>query len=348
MKEEFSLKHELEKLELELWNHRMVGGNHAAYTDRFHELARLVPHMVTPESSRIKRYIAGLAPEIRGMAISCGTLVKENDKRKADDQGSKSSGSGRDNKRSKVVAGFAAAPPRKEYVDYPSLAIEWEPKYRGGGNRWMNKDVDDIPIVESMLMSFLKELPGSTTPKPGRIRIQIDLVSGGVTPVARSPYRLAPSEMQELSSQLQELQDKGFIRPSHSPWGAPVLFVKKKDGSIAFGLTNAPGGVMDLINRVCKLYLDKFYDRGEKLFAKFSSAEFWLARGTLLGHVINQEGITWIKKGLMAVSCGVCFEDMEALSVRYKECNLHRSQVFAAHLRSERVEYASEEVDRII
>ncbi|GKG43679.1 hypothetical protein Tco_0482772, partial [Tanacetum coccineum] len=57
----------MEKLELELWNHKIVGGNHAAYTDRFHELARLVPHMVTPESSRIKRYIAGLAPEIRGM-----------------------------------------------------------------------------------------------------------------------------------------------------------------------------------------------------------------------------------------------------------------------------------------
>ncbi|GKD56708.1 hypothetical protein Tco_1290095 [Tanacetum coccineum] len=82
----------------------MVGANHTAYTDRFHELAKLVPHLVTPESSRIKRYIAGLAPEIRGMlratqpttiqnailragiltdeAVSCGTLTKGNDKRK--------------------------------------------------------------------------------------------------------------------------------------------------------------------------------------------------------------------------------------------------------------------------
>ncbi|GJV85054.1 reverse transcriptase domain-containing protein [Tanacetum coccineum] len=50
-------------------------------------------------------------------------------------------------------------------------------------------------------------------------------------PVARAPYRLAPSEIQELSDQLQELEDRGFIRPSTSPWGAPVLFVKKKDGS---------------------------------------------------------------------------------------------------------------------
>ncbi|GJZ03205.1 putative reverse transcriptase domain-containing protein [Tanacetum coccineum] len=58
---------EMEKLENEFWNHKMVGANHAAYTDRFHELAKLVPYLVTPESSRIKRYLAGLAPEIRGM-----------------------------------------------------------------------------------------------------------------------------------------------------------------------------------------------------------------------------------------------------------------------------------------
>ncbi|GJR12702.1 putative reverse transcriptase domain-containing protein [Tanacetum coccineum] len=53
----------------------------------------------------------------------------------------------------------------------------------------------------------------------------------GAAPVARAPYRLAPSEMQELSTKLQELSDRGFIRPSSSPWGAPVLFIKKKDGS---------------------------------------------------------------------------------------------------------------------
>ncbi|GKE02050.1 reverse transcriptase domain-containing protein [Tanacetum coccineum] len=67
MVEEFCPSNEMEKLESEFWNHKMVGANHAAYTDRFHELAKLVPHLVTPESSRIKRYIARLAPEIRGM-----------------------------------------------------------------------------------------------------------------------------------------------------------------------------------------------------------------------------------------------------------------------------------------
>nr|GFC77678.1 putative reverse transcriptase domain-containing protein [Tanacetum cinerariifolium] len=63
----------------------------------------------------------------------------------------------------------------------------------------------------------------------GDVEFQIDLVPG-VAPIARAPYRLAPSEMKELAEQLKELSNKGFIRPSSSPWGAPVLFVKKKDG----------------------------------------------------------------------------------------------------------------------
>ncbi|GKB65368.1 putative reverse transcriptase domain-containing protein [Tanacetum coccineum] len=166
-------------------------------------------------------------------------------------------------------------------------------------------------------------------PPTRQVELQIDLVPGAA-PVAQAPYRLAPSEMKELSEQLQELSDKGFIRPSSSPWGAPVLFVRKKDGSfrmcidyrelnkltvknryplpriddlfdqlqglsvyskidlrsgyhqlrvreedipktafrtryghyefqvMPFSLTNAPAVFMDLINRVCKPYLDKF------------------------------------------------------------------------------------------
>ncbi|GJZ88234.1 putative reverse transcriptase domain-containing protein [Tanacetum coccineum] len=62
--------HEMQKLESELWNHVMVGAGHVAYTDRFHELARLVPHLVTPESRMIKRYVYGLASQIRGMVAA--------------------------------------------------------------------------------------------------------------------------------------------------------------------------------------------------------------------------------------------------------------------------------------
>ncbi|GKE24557.1 hypothetical protein Tco_1436069, partial [Tanacetum coccineum] len=68
--EEFCPSNEMKKLETELWNHAMVGAGHAVYTDRFHELARLVPHLVTPESKRVGRYIYGLAPQIRGMVVA--------------------------------------------------------------------------------------------------------------------------------------------------------------------------------------------------------------------------------------------------------------------------------------
>nr|GFC14699.1 putative reverse transcriptase domain-containing protein [Tanacetum cinerariifolium] len=63
-----------------------------------------------------------------------------------------------------------------------------------------------------------------------QVEFQMDLVPGAA-PVTRAPYRLAPSEMKDLLEQLKELSNKGFIRHSSSPWGAPVLFVKKKDGS---------------------------------------------------------------------------------------------------------------------
>ncbi|GJV57636.1 putative reverse transcriptase domain-containing protein [Tanacetum coccineum] len=236
--------------------------------------------------------------------------------------------------------------------------------------------------------SYSKDLPG--LPPTRQVEFQIDLVPGAA-PVARAPYRLAPAEMQELSAQLQELSDRGFIRPSSSPWGAPVLFVKKKDGSfrmcidyrelnkltvknryplpriddlfdqlqgsrvyskidlrsgyhqlrvreedisktafrtryghyefqvMPFGLTNAPAVFMDLMNRVCKPYLDRFVIvfiddiliyrqtrkeackghlklilnllKKEELYAKFSKCEFWLSKVQFLGHVIDSEGI---------------------------------------------------------
>ncbi|GJZ64650.1 putative reverse transcriptase domain-containing protein [Tanacetum coccineum] len=184
-----------------------------------------------------------------------------------------------------------------------------------------------IPYGNKTLTVFPDDLSG--LPPPRQVEFRIDLVPGAA-PVARAPYRLAPSEMSELSVQLQELLEKGFIRLSSLPWGAPVLFVKKKDGSfqmcidyrelnkltvknryplpriddlfdqlqgssvyskidlrsgyhqlrikeedipitafrtryghfefqvMLFGLTNALDVFMDLMNRVCKPYLDKF------------------------------------------------------------------------------------------
>nr|GFA86770.1 putative reverse transcriptase domain-containing protein [Tanacetum cinerariifolium] len=90
------------------------------------------------------------------------------------------------------------------------------------------KRLEDVPIVRNFPEVFPEDLSGLPPTRP--VEFQIDLVPGAAL-VARAPYRLAPSEMKELAEQLKELSDKRFIRPSSSPWGAPVLFVKKKDGS---------------------------------------------------------------------------------------------------------------------
>ncbi|GJT00389.1 putative reverse transcriptase domain-containing protein [Tanacetum coccineum] len=255
------------------------------------------------------------------------------------------------------------------------------------GDQSKKKQLQDVPIVKNFPEVFPEDLPG--LPPTRQVEFHIDLVPGAA-PVARAPYRLAPSKMKELADQLQELSDKGFIRPSSSPWGAPVLFVKKKDGSLRmcidyrelnkltvknryplpriddlfdqlqgssvyskidlrsgyhqlrvreedisktafrtryghyefqvmpFGLTNAPAVFMDLMNRVCKPYLDKFvivfiddiliYSKNkqeheehlkiilellkkEELYAKFSKCEFWIPKVQFLGHVIDNKGI---------------------------------------------------------
>nr|GEZ24180.1 putative reverse transcriptase domain-containing protein [Tanacetum cinerariifolium] len=90
------------------------------------------------------------------------------------------------------------------------------------------KRLKDVPTVREFLEVFPEDFPRLPTAR--QVEFQIDLVPGAA-PVAQASYRLAPSKLQELSTQLQEFSDKGFIRPSTSPWGAPILFVKKKDGS---------------------------------------------------------------------------------------------------------------------
>ncbi|CAA0839620.1 Uncharacterized mitochondrial protein AtMg00860, partial [Striga hermonthica] len=87
----------------------------------------------------------------------------------------------------------------------------------------------DVPIIREFVDVFPDELPGG--PPNRQVEFSIDLIPGA-GPVSKAPYRMAPKELQELKTQIQELLRLGFIRPSVSPWGAPVLFVKKKDGSM--------------------------------------------------------------------------------------------------------------------
>ncbi|GJU70885.1 putative nucleotidyltransferase, ribonuclease H [Tanacetum coccineum] len=104
---------------------------------------------------------------------------------------------------------------------------------------------------------------------PIGIEFRIELIPGA-TPVAKSPYRLAPSELEELSGQLKELQDKGFIRPSSSPWGASVLFVKKKDGSFRMCIDYKELNKLTVKNRYPLPRIDDLFDQlqGSQFFSK--------------------------------------------------------------------------------
>lgn len=88
--------------------------------------------------------------------------------------------------------------------------------------------MEEVKIVCEFPKVFPEDLHG--VPPERQIEFRIDLVPGAA-PVAKEPYSIAPLKMHELSKQLQELMDKGFIRPSSSMWGALILFVNKKDGS---------------------------------------------------------------------------------------------------------------------
>ena len=80
---------------------------------------------------------------------------------------------------------------------------------------------------------FLDVFPEELLDIPHERKVDLSIeILPGTTPTSRAPYKMAPTELKELNIQLQELLDKGFIRPSVSPWGAPVLFMKKKDGTL--------------------------------------------------------------------------------------------------------------------
>ncbi|GJR90020.1 hypothetical protein Tco_0214031 [Tanacetum coccineum] len=129
------------------------------------------------------------------------------------------------------------------------------------------KRLEDVPIVKDFPDVFPEDLPG--LPPTRQVEFQIDLVPGAA-PVARAPYRLAPSEMKELSEQLKELSDKGFIRPSSSPWGAPVLFVKKKDGSFRMCIDYRELNKLTVKNRYPLPRIDDLFDQlqGSSIYSK--------------------------------------------------------------------------------
>ncbi|GJS28860.1 putative reverse transcriptase domain-containing protein [Tanacetum coccineum] len=142
-----------------------------------------------------------------------------------------------------------------------------------GEDKSEGKQLKDVSIVRDFPKVFPEDLPGLPPARP--IEFQIDLIPGAAL-VARPPYRLAQSEMKELSKKLQELSDKGFIRPSLSPWGAPVLFVKKKDGSFRMCIDYRELNKPTVKNRYPPPRIDDLFDQlqGSTFRTRYGHYEF--------------------------------------------------------------------------
>ncbi|GKD45951.1 putative reverse transcriptase domain-containing protein, partial [Tanacetum coccineum] len=385
MIQEFCPSHEIQKLESELWNHVIVGAGHAAYTDRMvaatepKTMQKVVQIFgaLTDEAVRngsIKKVekrgnVGETSKDKNGRAQG----PKENHPNQVA-ANNKGQGHGNQGNQARGKAFMLGA---DEVCQDPNIVtgMDWLSNYKAEiichekivriplpngkvlrvlrerleekarllmSAKTIGKKEEDIVVVRDFPEVFLNDLYG--LPPVWEIKFQIELIPRA-TPVARSPYRLAPSKLEELSGQLKELQDKGFIRPSSSPWGAPFfskidlrsgyhqLRVHEDDipkttfrtryghfefTVMPFGLTNAPAVFMDLMNRFCRPYLDKFvivfiddiliYSKTqeehveylrlvlgllkkEKLYAKFSKCEFGLREVQFLRHVINGNGI---------------------------------------------------------
>ncbi|GJW07885.1 hypothetical protein Tco_1570308 [Tanacetum coccineum] len=175
-----------------------------------------------------------------------------------------------------------------------------------------DKQLEDVPIPRNFPEVFTEDLSG--IPPTRQVEFKIDLIPG-VAPVARAPYRLALAEMQELSDQLQELSDKGFIRPISSPWGAPVLFVKKKDGSFRIPKVQFLGHVIDSQG----IHVDP---------AKIESIKYWASPKTLteICQFLGLAGVVLMQneKVITYTSC--------QLKIHEKNYTTHDLELGAVHI----------------
>jgi hypothetical protein len=127
--------------------------------------------------------------------------------------------------------------------------------------------LENIPVVCEYPDVFPDDLPGM--PPDRDVEFVIEL-QPGTAPISKRPYRMPPKELAELKNQLQELLDKGYIRPSSSPWGSPALFVKKKDGSLQMCVDYRPLNAVTIRNKYPLPRIDVLFDQlaGAKVFSK--------------------------------------------------------------------------------
>ncbi|GJY76558.1 putative reverse transcriptase domain-containing protein [Tanacetum coccineum] len=319
MTEKYCLRTEIKKLEVELWDLKVKGTDVIGYNQRFQELGLLCVRMFLEESDKIERYNTD-----RAYAAGTGEKKLYGGSKPLCPKSPANANTANNQRGTRIgqkptcyeCGAHLSVEPKdtckrivrklKEQQQSCVSQVKEANGTRGSSAHYL---VHQNTRIHAKRMSSLFGKHLSGLPPTRQVEFQIDLVPGAA-PVARAPYRLAPSEMKELLEQLKELSDKGFIRPSSSPWGAPVLFVKKKDGSFRMCIDyqelnkltvknhyplpriddlfdqlqgssvyskidlrsgyhqlrvreedipkTAPAVFMDLMNRVCKPYLDKF------------------------------------------------------------------------------------------
>ncbi|GJV17492.1 putative reverse transcriptase domain-containing protein [Tanacetum coccineum] len=221
----------------------LTWAGHAAYTDRFHELARLVPHLVTPESRMIERYVYGLALQIREMVAATEPKTIQ----KAEER---------------IWVLGPSVPPATPTMHpeglVPMLQLSACPRM----NRAQGPEENHPNQVAANRGYGLVERD--------RKRKRDFLMSAKASDKKQEQIVMVRDFPEELSGQLKELQDKGFIRPSSSPWGAPILFVMKKDGSFRMCIDYKELNKLTVKNCYLLPRIDDLFDllQGSQFFSK--------------------------------------------------------------------------------
>ncbi|GKB32753.1 putative reverse transcriptase domain-containing protein [Tanacetum coccineum] len=292
---------EIQKMEDEFYHLIVKGNDLKTYVRRFQKLATLCLIMV-PDSEKMMEVFIGGFPEVTkhtSMQVSSDHKRKFDDRRTFNNNNYRNNNNNnyrntntnnrynnhqpQQNKRQEAVRAYAATPAENSSFDVV-IGMDWLSKYHAKilcekkvfnipinvqvmEKKSDEKRLEDIVVVREFPEVFHGDLPG--LPLVRKVEFRIDLIPGA-TPVARVPYRLAPLEMQELSDQLQELANRGFIRPSTSPCGAPVLFVKKKDGSFRMCIDYRELNKLTIKNHYPLPRIDDLFDQlqGSSVYSK--------------------------------------------------------------------------------
>nr|GEZ71735.1 putative reverse transcriptase domain-containing protein [Tanacetum cinerariifolium] len=281
---EFSSSNEMEKLENKFWNHKMVGANHAAYTDRFHEIAKLFLHLVTIESSRIKRYIAGLAPEIRGMlratqpttlqsailragiltdeAVSCGALTKESREP------------------------FKQADPMNDV----RMGYNQRVCYECGSPDHLRNTCPKMQQASRQAGNSLALEGNRNAQNNGNPVVEIPLEGGGILRVEGERTLGVAKALMNAKVDEPKLSDILIVRDFVDVFPKDLSGLQPQR-QVEFLIDLVPRATSSKEEHVVHLRLVLELLKKETLYAKFSKCEFWLQEVHFLGHVVNQDGI---------------------------------------------------------